>query len=318
MNNRNKYSEEDYKMKCQELGVNYIGFHSEGRKGTMIDYICPVHENKGVQSVDWSHFKSYKHKCKYCSGRGMSTEDAQKKVKNKNIKLISPYLGSEKPIRCYCDVCGNEWVTNRPLDLFRRSCGCPTCANVNRSINKRKTHDDFEKRLRKVNPNIELIGQYTRVHDYIKCRCKIHNVEWESIACNLLNLSAGCPVCNSSKGESELIFVLDKLGINYTTQKTFDGCRDIHPLRFDAYDIDNNIAFEFQGEQHYRPVDFIHNNSQVASKMFRALQRRDNIKKQYCTDNAIKLICIPYWERGNIYNYIIDNVKEYKERENTA
>ena len=312
-NKRSKYTEEDYKMKCEEFGLEYIGFHKESHKGTMIDYICHTHRDKGIQSTDWSHFRVYTYGCRYCSGRGMTTEEAQKKIKNPNIILISPYQGAEKPVQCHCNVCGNDWTSNRPMDLFRRECGCPVCGEVNRRLNRRNTHEDFAKRLETINPNIELIGEYTRVHDFIKCKCKIHGIEWESIACNLLNETAGCPICNSSKGERELIEALISLNVNYTTQKIFKDCRDKLPLRFDAFDIDRNIAFEFQGEQHYYPVDFKFNNPDKAKEDFDALQRRDGIKKRYCKDNDIKLICIPYWERGNVLEYLIENIDEYKE-----
>jgi len=305
-------------MKCKEFGVEYLGNYKKGHKGTMIRFICPRHEDKGVQESDWSHFKDYAHGCRYCSGRGLTTVEAQKKVLNPNIIFISEYHGAEKPIKCHCNSCGNEWVTNRPIDLFKREGGCPTCSVITRGLKRRSTHEDFEKRLNAINPNIELIGKYTRVHDFIKCRCKIHGIEWESIACNLLNESAGCPICNASRGETELIKALQEFGIKYTTQKTFIGCRDVSLLRFDAYDITNNIAYEFQGEQHYTPVDFTHNNPEAAYKAFDALQRRDNIKKEYCAANNIRLICIPYWERGNIRNYLLEHVNEYNKEENTA
>ena len=85
---------------------------------------------------------------------------------------------------------------------------------------------------------------------------------------------------------------------------TFDDCRDILPLRFDAYDIDNIIAFEFQGEQHYFPIDFSGDGEEAAKASLEALQRRDKIKKDYCYNKNIRLVCIPYWERGNVGEFL--------------
>lgn len=314
---KKNYSQEDYINKCNALGVEFIGIGKHEHNGTIIRYVCPKHRDKGIQETDWSHFKNQKSSCRYCSGRGLTLEEAQKKVKNPNIIFISPFLGTEKPIKCYCLACGNTWINNRPVDLFKREGGCPTCSLVNKGLKRRKTHEEYERQLAEINPNIKLIGRYTRSHDYIRCKCTIHGVEWESFACNLLNQSAGCPVCNSSKGETELIEVLKDFGVNYSTQKTFKECRDIHPLRFDAYDNDNNIAFEFQGEQHYFPVDFDYNDPVIAEKSFESLKRRDAIKVDYCKKNNIQLVCIPYWERGNIRNYILEQIPEYKE-EKTA
>ena len=52
-----KYTENDYIVKCKELNVEYIGTHKENKKRTVIEYICKVHPDKGIQFCDWSHFK---------------------------------------------------------------------------------------------------------------------------------------------------------------------------------------------------------------------------------------------------------------------
>jgi hypothetical protein len=69
-----KYTEKDYINKCKEFDVNYVGCHKDKHKGTMIDFICKKHINKGKQSKDWSHFKSLKQPCSYCNGRKRTTE----------------------------------------------------------------------------------------------------------------------------------------------------------------------------------------------------------------------------------------------------
>ena len=118
-----RYTENDYVNKCKELRVEYVGIHRENKKGTIIEYICPNHVDKGVQFTDWSHFKSQKKQCIYCSGRKRSTEEFYQMIKNKNIIFLSEYLGAEKPLICKCNKCGNIWTTNRPIDLIKRN-GC--------------------------------------------------------------------------------------------------------------------------------------------------------------------------------------------------
>lgn len=309
----NKYTEQDYINKCHEFEVTYKGYHSEAKRGTMIDFECPKHIEKGIQSIDWSHFKNKKRACPYCFGK-RNTEDAQKLVKNKNIVFLSEYLGSEKPIKCMCKECGNIWVNNRPIDLFKRDVGCPECARKIKGDKRRKSQNQFEDEMKIIYPNIKVVGKYINTHTLIQCECEKCKTIWESYPSNLLNQSAGCPTCNSSVGERKLIEFLEKYNINYKTQKTFDECKDIKKLKFDAYDIDNNIALEFQGEQHYSPIDFDTNNESKAILDFKALQHRDNIKIEYCKNNNIKLVHIPYWERNNVENFLLQNVEIYKEK----
>ena len=310
---RKKYTEQDYIDKCNDFNVIYIGNHKENHRGTMIDFICKKHKEKGVQSIDWSHFKDKKQACPYCFGK-RNTNDAQKLIKNKDIEFISEYYGSEKPVKCLCHKCNTIWTTNRPIDLFRRNIGCPVCANESRKKAKAKSQEQFEYELNKVNKNIKIIGTYKGTHKPIKCKCEIDGYEWESYASNLLNGSAGCPLCNMSIGENNVITFFTKLGINFDTQKTFKDCKDIGLLKFDVYDNDNNIAIEFQGEQHYFPIDFSGKGKDNAIKEYNLLQKRDNIKKEYCLNNNLKLVCIPYRERNNVDNYLLEEVKIYKEK----
>ena len=308
----NKYTEDDYKIKCSELKVEYVGTHKDKHKGTIIEFLCEKHKECGIQAKDWSHFRNLKQPCSYCNGRKRTTEEAQKLVKNPNIIFISEYKGSEKPIKCKCLKCGNEWVSNRPIDLFRRECGCQTCSIKIKTSKRLKKQKEYEHELSLVNPNIKVIGKYTGTHKYIECECLIDGYKWKSFACNLLNGSAGCPKCNMSVGENKIVDFMEKYNLLYTRQKTFDNCRDKLPLKFDVFDEDNNIAIEFQGEQHFFPVDFETNNPQKAKIQFQELKKRDEIKKKYCNDNNIKLICVPYYERNNVEDFLINSNEIYR------
>lgn len=58
---------------------------------------------------------------------------------------------------------------------------------------KRKTHEEFVRDIKKINPNIEILGKYIKSSLKILCRCKICNHEWETQANNLRY--QGCPAC---------------------------------------------------------------------------------------------------------------------------
>lgn len=63
----------------------------------------------------------------------------------------------------------------------------------------RLTHEEFIERVAKNNPNIEVIGTYVRSKDHIKCRCKIHNCDWEPLACDVSTGKGTCPQCLSEQ-----------------------------------------------------------------------------------------------------------------------
>ena len=304
-----KYTVEDYKRKCKELNNIFIGIHKEYHKGTMIDYICNKHIDKGIQSCDWSHYKAYRKSCPYCSGRYKTNVDILPQIKNKDVELISSYTGNEKPIRCRCKKCGNVWVT-LPKTLITNGAGCPKCGKEKAIKGETRSRDDFVLELHKVNPNIKILGNYKNTHTKIKCLCMIDQTVWHGYPANLLNGSAGCPTCNISNSERMMIQVLRDFHLNIIQQYMTDDCKFKRKLKFDAFDIEHNIAFEYNGEQHYRPVDFAGKGIEWADKQFKLTKSRDKAKIEYCNKNKIPIIIIPYWEKDNMESFIISKLNE--------
>lgn len=304
-----KYTENDYIQKCIGIGLEYVGNHKVPKLGTMIDFICPKHRDKGVQSKDWSHLKTYTFGCSYCSGRGKTNDDIIPLIKNKDVELTSQYRGNEKPIDCKCKKCGNEWTT-LPKVLITNGSGCPKCGKEKAVKAETKTKEQFIKDLEKVNPHIEVIGEYVNTHTKIKCKCKIDGTIWFAYPANLLNNSAGCPYCTISIGERMLLDTLKKLKIDFIPQHTIKDCKLILNLKFDAFDIDNDIAFEYNGEQHYYPIDFAGKGKDWAEQEFAKTAARDNAKIEYCKNNNIPIIIVPYWEKDNMERYIVDKLNK--------
>ncbi len=111
-------------------------------------------------------------------------------------------------------------------------------------------------------------------------------------------MGIGCPLCKISKGEMKINNYLQNNKILFKNQKTFHNCRSLknNLLKFDFYLIDYNICIEYDGEFHYIPL---FNNEKYQENLIKT-QYHDKIKTQYCLDNNIKLIRIPYWEFNNI------------------
>jgi hypothetical protein len=111
----------------------------------------------------------------------------------------------------------------------------------------------------------------------------------------------GCPKCQESKGEREIRKILEFNNLEYISQHSFKDCFYKNELRFDFYLPKLNICIEYDGEQHFRPVDFY-----GGEENFKIQKSRDLIKSNYCNLNNIKLIRISY--KDDIKNIIKDNV----------
>lgn len=98
--------------------------------------------------------------------------------------------------------------------------------------------------------------------------------------------------CLQSTGEQKIELLLQNNNISYQKQKTFNTCKNPdtgYPLRFDFYLPDYNILIEYDGIQHYKATGGWSSQAHMKNT-----QIRDSIKNQWCKDNNIKLIRIPY------------------------
>lgn len=223
---------------------------------------------------------------------------------NPNVKLIGEYKNLNTKTMFYCEIHDEYWITI-PQNVLSGH-GCPICHKEKTTLKTTKTHEQYVYELSISNPDIEVVGQYVNAHVPILHKCKICGHEWMAKPNNVFNNNRGCPKCQISNGERVIAQLLDKLGVDYTMQMKFDACRHKRPLPFDFYLKNYNIAIEYQGEQHYRPVDIF-----GGQEHFEQQKLHDEIKNEYCYDNNIQLITIPYWEFNNIENIILDNLKLY-------
>lgn len=139
---------------------------------------------------------------------------------------------------------------------------------------------------------------YINASSKLITRCEnghIHEVSW-----NKFQSGHRCVVCQESKGEKKIRNYLELNNVNFTPQYRFEKCKDKYTLPFDFYLIDYNIVIEYDGEGHYKDI-----YGNLTDR-----QNKDNIKTNYCKENNIKLIRIPYWEFENIEKILNEKIKE--------
>ena len=72
-------------------------------------------------------------------------------------------------------------------------------------------------------------------------------------------------------------------------------------LELDGYNSEMKLAFEYQGQQHYKYIPYFHKNKEA----FQNQKYRDYMKRNMCKDNGITLIEVPYdVKHHEIENYI--------------
>lgn len=111
------------------------------------------------------------------------------------------------------------------------------------------------------------------------------------------------PFLTMSKGEKNISLFLKNNKIKFISQYKFSDCffkSPNNPLRFDFYLPDYNICIEYNGEQHYKAIDWF-----GGLEKFEEQKRRDTIKKEYCKEKGIKLIEVAY---NDEFDVEMDNI----------
>ncbi len=101
-------------------------------------------------------------------------------------------------------------------------------------------------------------------------------------------MSCGCE--RRSHGEYAIMTLLDEANIPYEMEKGMFRYSNNHIAKFDFY-VDNKYLIEYDGETHYNcSLHGWHTEEQLSAQL-----ERDAIKNQWCKENNISLIRIPYF-----------------------
>lgn len=231
--------------------------------------------------------------CPKCAGNiSITLEEFIKKSKEVhgniyNYSLVE-YINCETKVKI---ICPKHGVFKQIPYLHYNGSGCKKCSDINKGISLSKSTKSFIVQAEIVHGDIYdySLVEYANSHKKIKIICPIHG-EFEQTPSNHLK-NRGCPRCNSSRGESQIRKNLKKLNIKFKEQKTFDGCRNICLLPFDFYLEDFNMCIEFDGVQHFKPIEFFGGQKDFENRL-----RNDKIKNEYCLENNIRLKRIKYNE----------------------
>ena len=260
---------------------------------TSILHHCLVHDifwnttpDRALQGVGCPECKKERLRSCLCKTHEQYVKEVESL--NSNIIVTGMYVDSKTPIEHHCKKHNVFW--NAYPESILRGGGCQECWKEKIGDKNSKTHEQYVDEVSKVNPNIEVIEKYIDSSTAILHRCKKHNVLWYAYPTNILR-GHGCSQCNESNGEKQIRQWLDDRCIEYIPQKTFDDCRNRRVLPFDFYIPTCNLCIEYDGEQHFRTVDYFGGN-----EGFEQRKRNDEIKNQYCKDHNIRLLRIPYYK----------------------
>lgn len=146
--------------------------------------------------------------CRICAINKLKKTNSQflneLQLKFPNIISKNTYTNSNTKMNFHCCDCGYEWKSTS-YNLFKGQ-GCPKCTKIRVAKQISKKHDAFVYELNIINPNIQILSQYSNTHKTVKCKCLVDNYEWDATPSSLLG-GSGCPKCNNGIARTHEEFV---------------------------------------------------------------------------------------------------------------
>lgn len=217
--------------------------------------------------------------------------------------------------------CGKHGIQTSLVGNYINGHGCYYCA---RELVGKKTKHSTEKLIEVINSHNDNV--LLNPEDYKDAHTKNLNIlcglckEHIFTTCydNYIRSTYRCEYCcnKMSNGEFTIRKILDAHNIEYDTEKTFSDCRDKQTLPFDFYLSKYNLCIEFDGEQHFNShyYETMFKDKDKAIETFKKEQEHDKIKNDYCRDNQINLLRIPYWEEKYLEEIILNEIKSLNKR----
>ncbi len=249
---------------------------------TKVKIICKDH---GIfEQIPFTHMSGTNcPKCSKTSSVNKSDFINNGDNENYDYSLIENIKNNKEKVKIICKKHGIfEQSYNNHIN---GKCGCPECYGkmkydkksfIEKSINIHGDKYDYS------------LVNYVNNKTKVKIICPIHG-EFEQEPASHINAKCGCRRCKISKGELRIINFLKIKNIKH------DHLYIVDKMEFDFFLPDYNIFIEYDGEQHFKPIEFF--GGEIS---YKKQKLNDDKKNYYCFINKYNLLRIAYYDYDNI------------------
>ena len=255
--------------------------------------------------TSWTDIKYRNSWCPNCSSivrsnklRKYTVDDLNKIIFKKNGTLLSnQYFNCDSKLEIKCS---ENHIFHLTLRQIETNNWCPEC-------NEKAILNQLKKVIKDNNGELitDLTDKKINNKTLVILKCTNNHV-WNTKIYNLIYNKTWCPSCLKYEGEEKIRLYLNNKNIKCCCQHTFKdligNTKRKTKLRFDFYLPEHNVLIEYDGKQHYEPVNFGGCSNEQAQKAHLELVNNDKLKNKYCVENNIRLIRIPH---------TVNNIEEF-------
>lgn len=214
-------------------------------------------------------------------------------------ELVSHYKNARTKVKILHKKCGHTYDVTPNSFLNNSRCWyCGKCGHfydttIANEVLRDKTLGAYQ-----------LLGEYKSATEKVVIQHISCGACFEDTFQQIASHGISCPRCYGSHGESAIANWLTKENKYFLCQKTFKGLKYKSLLSYDFCIPSDKVLIEYQGIQHYEPVEFF-----GGVKKFEMQQESDRRKRKYATEHGYKLIAIPYTYKtqDEISNFLYKN-----------
>ena len=270
---------------------------SYGKSKDLLILNCHKH---GRFEVSFDNLKSKNTKCWKCGSESASLKMRKSIVlvsewiKNNTVyKIVDlPYINRHSKIVLNCSAHGNFKTS---IAFLQRGSGCGKCGRERTTLSSRKhTTESVKSFISKNTPYECAFDEFKNIKSKIDLRCNKHGIF--STSFDAIKAGKRCKNCMylESRSEKECRDILESI-----TGKKFIKTRPSFlinentgkKLELDGYCEELSIAFEYDGEQHFKIMKHWNDGIDRLDKT----KMNARVKDSLCEKNGICLIRIPYF-----------------------
>jgi very-short-patch-repair endonuclease len=278
-----KYTIEQVRDAFEKAG--YVLFSKEYKDAhSKLEYECNWHH---THEIRWSDFRRGE-RCPSCSpSRKKTIEEIRKVFEERGCTLLSNvYTNNCTKLDYLCHNGHEHQITWRDFQSKRKYNGCPYCAQT-----KPPTIEEvrlfFEQKECKL-----LSTEYINAHSNLQYVCPKEHARCTTWT-NFYHLEEGCGLCNERKNQKKLGEILRS--IFFDEVRPEDNLEFLGLQRVDFSVRVFNLAFEYDGAQHYKVVKWF--GGEVGLLYRQELDRR---KENLCKERGYTLIRVVYNEELSV------------------
>lgn len=270
--------------------------------------------------TDLHHFKGQNQRqCPACGRKNttaknrISRDELRQRLAAKGCEYVSgEYTSRRSKLQIRCS-CGHLREISMNSVLYQEFSGlCAECS-------VRRQHDTSRLNIEDVSVLLAVRGLTLLSERYenakspllVRCRCgREFETTYDMVVSGVKKPCCGVCSRRISSGELSIAEWLSANGFQYEREKTFPGCGEHKQrYRFDFYLPKENLCIEFDGQNHFRIVNYSGRADEAhLTQVLWDTQERDFRKDKFCAENGIDILRISYDEFNQIPHILRDKL----------